>query len=184
MPITCIRSANLPLTCKMLSVMYAKERRGRTRGERRREWRYETDFQKQFRGPDGKRYKIKAGIHCGKVVAGVIGTYITFVFVCLLLFIYFCIMLFLFYILTFTKGIYKFSYDLWGDTVNTASRMESHSLPGQIQVTEAVQKKLANRFEFADRGFIQVKKRGKKKGGKFKNQVEKGDVLVLTYVCR
>jgi class 3 adenylate cyclase len=40
--------------------------------------------------------------------------------------------------------------------VNTASRMESHSLPGQVQVTEVAQKKLASRFEFEDRGFIQV----------------------------
>lgn len=40
--------------------------------------------------------------------------------------------------------------------MNTASRMESHSLPGKIQVTETAQKKLAARFDFADRGFIQV----------------------------
>lgn len=57
-------------------------------------------------------------------------------------------------------GIYKFSYDLWGDTVNTASRMETHSLPGHIQVTENCQKRLAGKFEFIDRGTVAVKGKG------------------------
>ena len=42
-------------------------------------------------------------------------------------------------------GRAKFSYDLWGDTVNTASRMESHAEPGTIQVTERVCERTAGR---------------------------------------
>ncbi|HET8956758.1 MAG TPA: adenylate/guanylate cyclase domain-containing protein [Solirubrobacterales bacterium] len=54
-------------------------------------------------------------------------------------------------------GRAKFSYDLWGDTVNTASRMESHGLPGAIQVTERVYGRLRERFELRRRGTIEVK---------------------------
>ena len=54
-------------------------------------------------------------------------------------------------------GRQKFSYDLWGDTVNTASRMESHGLPGRIQVTEATYRRLRGRYRFEDRGEIEVK---------------------------
>jgi adenylate cyclase len=57
-------------------------------------------------------------------------------------------------------GRRKFIYDLWGDTVNTASRMESHGVPGQIQVTERVRGLLADRFVFCERGTIEVKGKG------------------------
>ena len=57
-------------------------------------------------------------------------------------------------------GRSKFIYDLWGDTVNTASRMESHGLPGAIQVTERARERLASRFELEDRGAIEVKGKG------------------------
>ncbi|MBF0277335.1 MAG: adenylate/guanylate cyclase domain-containing protein [SAR324 cluster bacterium] len=57
-------------------------------------------------------------------------------------------------------GIKKFIYDVWGDTVNTASRMESHSEPGQIQVTEQSYQALKDKFDFFDRGFIAVKGKG------------------------
>ena len=60
-------------------------------------------------------------------------------------------------------GIKKFAYDLWGDTVNTASRMESHGLPGEINVTETVKDQLKESFEFEDRGEIEVKGKGKMK---------------------
>jgi len=57
-------------------------------------------------------------------------------------------------------GIKKFSYDLWGDTVNTASRMESHGLPGRIQVTQATYELLKDKYEFEERGAIQIKGKG------------------------
>ena len=57
-------------------------------------------------------------------------------------------------------GVKKFSYDLWGDTVNTASRMESHGIPGAIQVTERAHRRLAGAFDFEDRGVIDVKGKG------------------------
>ena len=57
-------------------------------------------------------------------------------------------------------GIKKFSYDLWGDTVNIASRMESHGIPGQIQVTAATYERLREQYLFKERGAIQVKGKG------------------------
>lgn len=57
-------------------------------------------------------------------------------------------------------GIKKFTYDLWGDTVNTASRMESHGLAGRIQLTESTYKRLQGQYEFENRGIILVKGKG------------------------
>jgi class 3 adenylate cyclase len=57
-------------------------------------------------------------------------------------------------------GAKKFAYDLWGDTVNTASRMESHGLAGVIQVTEATYEALCDKFDFRQRGPIEVKGKG------------------------
>ncbi len=57
-------------------------------------------------------------------------------------------------------GKKRFHYDLWGDAVNTASRMESHGDPGKIHVTEAVYRKLKDSFVFEDRGMITVKGKG------------------------
>jgi len=57
-------------------------------------------------------------------------------------------------------GSAKFIYDLWGDTVNTASRMESHASPGTIQVTERAHDRLRHRFELSRRGSIDVKGKG------------------------
>ncbi|MBL9217745.1 MAG: response regulator [Opitutaceae bacterium] len=54
-------------------------------------------------------------------------------------------------------GTKKFSYDLWGDTVNIASRMESHGQPGKIQVSEATRKLLAGKYEFTPVGVIEIK---------------------------
>jgi class 3 adenylate cyclase len=57
-------------------------------------------------------------------------------------------------------GATKFIYDLWGDTVNLASRMESTGVPGEIQVTRSVYERLKDRFEFETRGVVQVKGKG------------------------
>ena len=57
-------------------------------------------------------------------------------------------------------GIRRFSYDLWGDTVNTASRMESHGLPGCIQLTAATYERLKDEYLFEKRSPIQVKGKG------------------------
>ena len=57
-------------------------------------------------------------------------------------------------------GRSKFTYDLWGDTVNTASRMESSGEPGRIHVTERVRRALDGEFEFTPRGEVSVKGKG------------------------
>jgi adenylate cyclase len=57
-------------------------------------------------------------------------------------------------------GLKKFIYDLWGDTVNVASRMESHGMAGQIQVTDYTYQSIKDRYEFEYRGRIQIKGKG------------------------
>ncbi|HEY9737175.1 MAG TPA: adenylate/guanylate cyclase domain-containing protein, partial [Trichocoleus sp.] len=57
-------------------------------------------------------------------------------------------------------GIRKFSYDLWGDAVNVASRMQSQGTPGKIQVTEATYQRLQQRYDFEQVGQVLVKGRG------------------------
>ncbi len=57
-------------------------------------------------------------------------------------------------------GVTKFSYDLWGDTVNTAARMESHGLADAIQVTAQTYERLSSQYLFQERGLISVKGKG------------------------
>ena len=72
---------------------------------------------------------MRIGMHCGPVVAGVIGKQ-------------------------------KFTYDMWGDTVNLAARMESHGLPGEIHISEAMADKLKEKYLLAQRGWVEVKGKG------------------------
>jgi class 3 adenylate cyclase len=58
-------------------------------------------------------------------------------------------------------GEKKFIYDLWGDTVNTASRMESHGVPGRIHVTASTQALLEDTFELEPRDPIEIKGKGR-----------------------
>jgi adenylate cyclase len=57
-------------------------------------------------------------------------------------------------------GTKRFLYDLWGDAVNTASRMESHGTPGEIQITRATYELLKDEFDCRRRGTILVKGKG------------------------
>jgi adenylate cyclase len=57
-------------------------------------------------------------------------------------------------------GTREFSYDLWGDTVNLASRMESHGAPGRIHCSTAMRERLGERFRFEPRGTIEIKGKG------------------------
>ena len=57
-------------------------------------------------------------------------------------------------------GRKRFLYDLWGDAVNTASRMESHGTPGRIQVTRATYELLREEFDLEPRGTVPIKGKG------------------------
>ncbi len=57
-------------------------------------------------------------------------------------------------------GQTKFHYDLWGDTVNTASRMESHGKAGRVQIAQNTYELIKGDFECERRGTIQVKGKG------------------------
>ena len=60
-------------------------------------------------------------------------------------------------------GSKKFAYDIWGDTVNVASRLESNSEAGRINVSETTYQEVQDHFTFEYRGEIKVKNHGKLK---------------------
>ena len=70
-------------------------------------------------------------------------------------------------------GRRKFIYDLWGDTVNTASRMESNGMPNRIQVTQSTYEILRRDYEFESRGEITIKGKGKMKTFFLKRDAER-----------
>ncbi|PKB79165.1 MAG: hypothetical protein BZY88_14775 [SAR202 cluster bacterium Io17-Chloro-G9] len=57
-------------------------------------------------------------------------------------------------------GTKKFIYDLWGDTVNTAARMQTYGVEGAIQVSQETHRQLGDRYSFEDRGLIEMKGKG------------------------
>ena len=59
-------------------------------------------------------------------------------------------------------GKSKFIYDLWGDAVNVASRMESHGVVGRVQVSQSTYELLKDKYDFEDRGMIDIKGKGQK----------------------
>lgn len=78
---------------------------------------------------NGDTFTVRVGIHCGPVVAGVIGRR-------------------------------KFAYDIWGDTVNVASRLESQGVPGEAQVSGDFEQRVRRWFRFESRGNIELKGKG------------------------
>lgn len=58
-------------------------------------------------------------------------------------------------------GARKFAYDAWGDTVNTAARMESHGTPGRVHVDDPTRQLLGGDYVFEDRGEVEVKGKGR-----------------------
>src|ERR1700720_3557789 len=58
-------------------------------------------------------------------------------------------------------GTHKFVYDVWGDTVNTAKRMETYGLPGRIHVSAATQQILGDAFRFERCGAREIKGKGR-----------------------
>ena len=57
-------------------------------------------------------------------------------------------------------GIKKFAYDIWGDTVNTASRMESSGVPGKVNISQGTYELVKERFKCVHRGKIEAKNKG------------------------
>jgi adenylate cyclase len=73
-------------------------------------------------------------------------------------------------------GKRKFIYDLWGDTVNIASRMESHGLPGTIQLSNASRELLDGAYRLTPRGAIEVKGKGRMETWLLEGRIEQDQV--------
>lgn len=76
------------------------------------------------------RWDVRIGIHCGAVIAGMV-------------------------------GCRKFTYDVWGDTVNVAARMEAGGAPGRINVSSAIYDRTKALFDFEPRGSLEAKNKGR-----------------------
>lgn len=61
-------------------------------------------------------------------------------------------------------GVKRFSYDVWGDTVNTASRMQTHGVPGTVQISESTYERVRALYEVEARGSVKMKGKGEMKG--------------------
>jgi len=72
-------------------------------------------------------------------------------------------------------GKKKFIYDLWGDTVNIASRMESHAINGSIQISESTYKLLKGKYSVEDRGIINIKGKGSMQAYLLKSKIRNSD---------
>lgn len=81
-------------------------------------------------------------------------------------------------------GKRKFIYDVWGDTVNTASRMESHGEPGMIHVTEDTARLLKDSYELEPRGEIVVKGKGPMRTWFLRGHLNQGASLAQTHLPR
>jgi adenylate cyclase len=57
-------------------------------------------------------------------------------------------------------GTHKFVYDIWGDAVNIASRMESHGMPNRIQISAATHWHIHERFRLEPHGTVDIKGKG------------------------
>lgn len=87
------------------------------------------DCMNRLRADERAALNVRVGIHCGPLVAGVIGQIKPF-------------------------------YDIWGDTVNIASRMESHGQPGRVHISDDVRMALTSNYRLEKRGAIDIKNRG------------------------
>jgi adenylate cyclase len=92
---------------------------------------------------NGRRLRLRIGIHCGPATAGVIGDT-------------------------------RFSYDVWGDAVNTASRMESYGTPDCIHVSAAYRTLVGDTFTFEERGATDIRGIGETRTFFLKGVNEKG----------
>ena len=60
-------------------------------------------------------------------------------------------------------GQTRIAYDIWGDTVNMAARMEQHGVPGRIQLSEETARRLSEGFRIEERGLVAIKNKGEVK---------------------